>query len=249
LPADAGSGQRQEREQAGMADAPNTDAPKTMESQYSLLFDVKEKHGISSLGLMVNESWNQDPKRTLFTLARYKFVARMLQGRGHVLEVGCADAFGTRIVQQAVRKVSATDFDPLFIADVKERMNPHWPLDAFVHDMLAGPVPGSFDAVYALDVLEHIEERDEDRFIANSIASLTPTGVAIFGMPSLESQAHASPQSKEGHVNCKSGEAFKRVLERYFNTVFMFSMNDEVVHTGFYPMAHYLLGVACHRRD
>jgi hypothetical protein len=26
-------------------------------------------------------------------------------------------------------------------------------------------------------------------------------------------------------------------------------MNDEVVHTGFYPMAHYLFGVACHRRD
>jgi hypothetical protein len=26
-------------------------------------------------------------------------------------------------------------------------------------------------------------------------------------------------------------------------------MNDEVVHTGFYPMAHYLLGVACHRRQ
>jgi len=31
--------------------------------------------------------------------------------------------------------------------------------------------------------------------------------------------------------------------------VFVFSMNDEVVHTGFYPMAHYLLAVACHRRD
>ena len=54
--------------------------PKTMEDQYSLLFDVKEKHGIARLGLMVNESWNQDPKRTLFTLARYKFVARMLAG-------------------------------------------------------------------------------------------------------------------------------------------------------------------------
>src|SRR3954449_8038492 len=157
-------------ERAGMGDA-----PKTMESQYSLLFDVKEKHGISRLGLMVNESWNQDPKRTLFTLARYKFVARMLQGRDHVLEVGCADAFGTRIVQQSVRKVSATDFDPLFIDDVKERMDPHWPLDAFVHDMLAGPVPGSFDAVYALDVLEHITEQEEDCFISNMIASLTPT--------------------------------------------------------------------------
>ena len=223
--------------------------PKTKEPQYSLLFDVQEKHGISRLGLMINESWNQDPKRTLFTLARYKFVARMLQGRQHVLEVGCADAFGTRIVQQAVAKVTAVDFDPLFIDDVKYRMNPHWPLEVFVHDMLKEPVPGSFDAVYALDVLEHIAEADEQRFLTNAITSLLPTGIAIFGMPSLESQAYASPQSKAGHVNCKSGEALKATLERYFHTVFVVSMNDEVVHTGFYPMAHYLMGVGCHRRD
>jgi 2-polyprenyl-3-methyl-5-hydroxy-6-metoxy-1,4-benzoquinol methylase len=226
-----------------------SDPPAPKEPQYALLFDVKEKHGVARLGLMVNESWNQDPRRTLFTLARYKFVAKMLAGRRHVLEVGCADAFGTRIVQQAVGQVTAVDFDPLFIADVKERMNPHWPLEAVVHDMLEAPVPGSFDAAYALDVLEHIPEPDESRFIRNVIASLTPEGVAIFGMPSLESQAYASPQSKAGHVNCKSGEALKRVLERFFHTVFVFSMNDEVVHTGFFPMAHYLLAVACHRRD
>jgi SAM-dependent methyltransferase len=223
--------------------------PKTKEPQYSELFDTREKHGIARLGLMVNQVWNEDPKRTLFTLARYKFVAKMLAGRQDVLEVGCADAFGTRIVQQVVGKVTATDFDPVFIADVKERMNPNWPLEAFVHDMLAGPVPGSFDAAYAIDVLEHIPEADEDRFIANVVSSLNETAVAIFGMPSLESQYHASSQSKAGHVNCKSGDALKRTLERHFHTVFVFSMNDEVVHTGFYPMAHYLIGVACHRRD
>jgi len=221
------------------------DIPKTKEPQYSLVFDVREKHGITQLGLMINESWNQDPKRTLFTLSRYKFVARMLSGRQHVLEVGCADAFGTRIVQQAVGKVTAVDFDPLFIADVNERMSPHWAFEAFVH----GPVPGTYDAAYALDVLEHISETDEGAFLRNIIAPLSPTGVLIIGMPSLESQAHASPQSKAGHVNCKSGDALKRTMERYFHTVFVFSMNDEVVHTGFYPMAHYLLGVACHKRD
>jgi len=224
------------------------DAPETKEPQYELLYRVKEKHGITRLGLMVNESWNQDPRRTVFTLARYKFVSKMLAGRKHVLEVGCADAFGTRIVQQVVDKVTATDFDPLFIEDVKERMDPYWPMEVFLHDMLAGPPPGSYDATYALDVLEHIPEELEHQFIANMIASLTPEGVAIFGMPSLESQSHASPQSKAGHVNCKSGEALKATLEKHFHTVFVFSMNDEVVHTGFYPMAHYLLGVACHRR-
>ena len=221
----------------------------TVEPQYEVLLRVQEKHGISRLGLMVNESWNEDPKRTLFTLARYKFVARMLEGRTQVLEIGCADAFGTRIVQQAVGAVTAVDFDPLFIADVAARANPHWPLTSFVHDLLAGPVPGGFDAVYALDVLEHISPDAEDLFLRNAIAGLSFDGVAIFGMPSLESQAHASPQSKAGHVNCKSGGAFKAFMQRYFHTVFVFSMNDEVVHTGFYPMAHYLLAVGCQRRE
>ena len=62
----------------------------TKEPQYTLLYEVKEKHGIARLGLMVNESWNQDPKRTLFTLARYKFVARMLAGRKHAAGAACA---------------------------------------------------------------------------------------------------------------------------------------------------------------
>jgi 2-polyprenyl-3-methyl-5-hydroxy-6-metoxy-1,4-benzoquinol methylase len=220
----------------------------TKEAQYGLLAAVAEKHGISQFGLMANESWNQDPRRTLFTLARYKFVAKLLAGRQQALEVGCADAFGTRLVQQTVGSVTAVDFDPVFIADAQARMNPHWPLQVFVHDMLAGPVPGRFDAVYALDVLEHIAPDQEERFLANAVASLAPTGVAIFGMPTLESQAYASPQSKAGHVNCKTGEALRETMERYFHTVFVFSMNDEVVHTGYYRMAHYVLAVCSHLR-
>jgi 2-polyprenyl-3-methyl-5-hydroxy-6-metoxy-1,4-benzoquinol methylase len=222
--------------------------PKTKEAQYGLLFDVIERHGVAKLGLMVNESWAQDPKRTLFTLSRYKFVAKMLEGRERVLEVGCADAFGTRIVQQTVGRVTATDFDPLFIDDVNARMDPAWPMEARVHDMLSGPVSSRFDAVFALDVLEHIEKADEDRFLSNCMASLEPTGAAIFGMPSLESQPFASPQSKAGHVNCKTGPDFKATMERYFHSVFIFSMNDEVVHTGYHKMAHYLLALCAHPR-
>jgi len=220
----------------------------TKEPQYELLYRVKEKHGITKLGLMVNESWNEDPRRTVFTLSRYKFVSKMLQGRAKVLEVGCADAFGTRIVQQTVGQVTAIDFDPLFIADALERMNPNWPFEARVHDMLHGPVSEDFDAAYALDVLEHMKPEDEHQFLRNIVSSVKATGAVIMGMPSLESQRYASPQSKAGHVNCKSGPDLQKTMEEHFHSVFLFSMNDEVVHTGFHPMAQYLFAVCAHRK-
>jgi 2-polyprenyl-3-methyl-5-hydroxy-6-metoxy-1,4-benzoquinol methylase len=225
------------------------DNPKTKEAQYEIIFDVIEKHGVSKLGLMINESWNQDPKRTLFTLARYKFVAKMLAGQQNVLEVGCADAFGTRLVQQTVERVTAVDFDPVLIDDVRDRLDPAWPLECFVHDLLKGPVPGRFDAIYALDVLEHILPEKEAQFITHMMLSLDRNGSMIVGMPSLESQAYASIQSKAGHYNCKSGDNLKMLFKRYFHNVFLFSMNDEIVHTGFSPMAHYLMVLCCGKKN
>lgn len=218
---------------------------KTKEHQYSILFDVIKKHGLSKLGLMVNESWNQDPKRTMFTLARYKFVSKMLAGKTSVLEVGCGDAFGTRLVQQTVGMVTAIDFDPVFINDIRSRTNKHWPMKFFVHDILSGPVSEIFDAVYSLDVLEHIPTDKETTFMENIVKSLDRNGVFILGMPSIESQTYASPQSKAGHVNCKTGDYLRKLLQNYFYNVFIFSMNDEIIHTGFLPMAHYLIALCC----
>src|SRR4029453_14058004 len=103
-------------------------------------------------------------------------------------------------------------------------------------------------AAYALDVIEHIPVEVEQVFLGNILQSLTPEGILILGLPSLESQSYASPPSKAGHVNCKTGKGLREVLEKFFYNVFVFSMNDEVVHTGFAPMAHYLIGLGCTRR-
>lgn len=221
-----------------------TDA-RTREPQYEMLFEVEQRHGRTRLGLMANQSYNEDPKRLLFTLARYKFVAQMLRGKERVLEIGCADAFGTRLVQQAVGSVTATDFDEVFIEDVRSNANPHWPMATAVHDMLSGPIRSQFDAAFCLDVLEHIPPELEEVFLKNLIGSLGEVATAIIGMPSIESQIYASPGSREGHVNCKTGKELVALLDRFFHYVLLFSMNDEVVHTGFSPMAHYLIAVCC----
>lgn len=217
----------------------------TREPQYQRCLELRDEEGLTRLGLMSNQTWHDDPKRLLFLLSRYKFVAKMLSGRRRVLEVGCADAFGTRLVQQEVGHLTAVDFDPVFIADAQARMDDHWRCDYRVHDLLDGPVAGRFDAAYALDVLEHIAPANERRFLDHLVASLVHDGVLILGTPSLQSQAYASAPSREGHVNCKDAPDLRDLLEEHFANVFLFSMNDEVVHTGFSPMANYLLALGC----
>jgi SAM-dependent methyltransferase len=224
-------------------------ADETRERQYQAHVALRDSQGLSRLGLRANATWHTDPKRLGIVLARYKFVAKMLSGKKHVLEVGCGDAWASRVVRQEVESLVGIDFDPVFIEDARAGLQPPWDFELRVHDILERPVVGPFDAAYALDVIEHIPVREEDRFIANVTASLDSPGVAIVGMPSLESQPYASPLSKEGHVNCKSAPDLKRLMLRHFHEVFIFSMNDEVVHTGFYPLAHYLFALCVGKRS
>ena len=215
-------------------------------------YDFIKKYADAPLekyGLVQNCQWKHDPRRLLFVYSRYKFVSKMFEGFETVLEVGCADAFATRLVQQTVRKVVVSDFDKIFIDDILSRQQPDWHLDARVHDMTQAPIQEKFDGVFCLDVLEHIEQEDENAFVMNICLSLNKHGSAIFGMPSLESQTYASEASKLGHVNCKSGVDFRAFLKKYFHSVFMFSMNDEVLHTGFFPMSHYLIAVCADKKS
>ena len=227
---------------------PGPETPKTREPQYQECLDAVAERGFERLGLRGSHSWHDDPRHLLFRLSRYKFVAKMLAGSKHVLEIGCGDAFGTRLVQQEVKKVSATDFDEVFLEDVRARMVDRWRFDVFTHDLLAEPIKGSYDGVFALDVLEHIAPSDEHVFLKNGFSPLTTHGVAIIGMPSLESQVYASPTSRAGHVNCKTMPDLKATMQRYFHNVFMFSMNDEVVHTGYHKTAHYLFALGCSKK-
>jgi len=223
-------------------------AEETRERQYQAHIDLRAKKGAARLGLRADAAWHADPKRLGIVLSRYKFTAKMLEGKSRVLEIGCGDAWASRIVKQAVGTLVGIELLPEWVEDARKGMEEPWAFEVWQHDMLTGPVAGSFDAAYALDVLEHIEAADEDRFITNINASLVAPGVLIVGMPSLESQPYASAPSKAGHVNCKTAPDLKAVLLRHFHDVFMFSMNDEIVHTGFHKLAHYLFALCVGKR-
>jgi 2-polyprenyl-3-methyl-5-hydroxy-6-metoxy-1,4-benzoquinol methylase len=192
---------------------------------------------VHARGGMTRYALDDDPKRLAFTFSRYKFVARMLEGKKRVLEVGFGDGIASRIVRQHVGELDAIDADPLSVDEANFSRSSHWPIQFSQADILARPLPG-YDAAFCLDVFEHIV--DEDRLLEN-LRACAP--LVLVGSPSKESQKYASKLSIEGHVNCKSGYELKASMQRYWKHVFLFSMNDEVVHTGFYPMAHYLIAM------
>jgi 2-polyprenyl-3-methyl-5-hydroxy-6-metoxy-1,4-benzoquinol methylase len=216
---------------------------RTKSRENSRTLFLKKSIGLERLGLMTSQLWYDDPKGLLFSLSRYKFVSKILADYRDVLELGCGDGFQSRVVQQNVKNLEISDHDPLFIEDIKSRNPKKWSIHSFVHNMCNDSTKKKYNAIYALDVFEHIVKSKEKLFLNNIAKSLKDNGTVILGVPSLESQKHASPLSKMGHVNCKTADSLKKTLSKSFQNISIFSMNDEVVHTGFFKMAHYLFAV------
>ena len=207
--------------------------------------DPRDYENEHAHGGMSKWAYFDDPKRLAFSLARYKHTAKLLDGFGHVLEVGCADGFGTRIVRQHVGALTAVDEDARSIEEAKLASSERWPIQFHTGSVTSVFGPGSaslkynmYDAVYALDVLEHISPDDE---FLRAMAAAAP--VAVIGTPSKESQQYASPMSKLGHVNCYYGADLRMRLRDFWNQVFLFTMHDEILGTSFTPMAQYLLAL------
>jgi len=169
----------------------------------------------------------------------------MTDQNDRVLEVGCADAFGSRLVAQKCKIVLCTDFDKIFIQNAKNINADLKNVRFYVHDFLKKPIINHPKPTICLclDVLEHIPKKHENKFISHLKKSCSKDAVYFFGSPSKESQKFASKPSRQGHVNCKTGPEMKEHLKKNFKRVILFSMNDEVLHTGFDAMAHYRIAI------
>jgi len=172
----------------------------------------------------------------------------MLHGLGNVFEVGCGDGFGAPIVAQSVAKLTCTDIDDQQLADNAARLEALDKISFKYHDFRQAPLKGDFEGGFLLDVFEHIYPSEADQFMANVSNSLPENGVLIVGVPNKSAAAHASAHSQEGHVNLMTSDELKAALGKQWQRVFMFGMNDEVVHTGYAAMCHYIIALATMKR-
>jgi 2-polyprenyl-3-methyl-5-hydroxy-6-metoxy-1,4-benzoquinol methylase len=183
----------------------------------------------------------KSPRRLLHLLSYYKFAAKMIGPHKRILEIGCSEGFGTVLLAEHADSVVGIDLDAEAVSVANATVaSPKLRFE--VADVLVDAV-GTFDAAVSLDVIEHIYPMHEDAFVARIVAALEPRGVLVLGTPNITSDQYASAVSRRGHVNLFSAERLSELASRHFENVFLFSANDELVHTGFSPMAHYLIAL------
>lgn len=204
-----------------------------------------------SLGPWTSYSMIHDPKHMCFVLSRYKFCAKMLEGKREIMEVGSGDGFGLSIISSMTEKVYAVDWDKRLLEGNARRLK-HLKNISYMHCDLNKTSPDiRVDAAFSIDVIEHLDPKRETGFIKNIVKCIRPDGIFIIGTPNVTASRHATPRSRVQHINLKSIKRLRRLTERYFENVFMFGMNDEVLHTGYGPMCHYIwsVGVGVRKKE
>ena len=219
--------------------------------------DLWNKYGATQkeesiiLGPHSSFQWNNSRRHLLFTAARYKFAMKMIGNLYEpdvkkILDLGCSDGFGTYYVAEYAAFVLGVDFDEEAISYAiknNKSKNIMYKLDNFLEKKY-----GDFDAVVSFDVLEHIYPENEEKYMNTVLDNLTVEGQFIVGSPSLETQAYSKDNISGAHVNVYRGEDLYKMLKRYFYNVYLFTQNDEIIHTGHLRMANYLIAVCSYKR-
>lgn len=201
-----------------------------------------------TLGPWTSYSLKNDPKHMTFVLSRYKFCAKMLEGKDQVVEIGCGDGFGIPIMAQAVKHLHCIDWDERNVEGCKRRLSYLKNVTYEVVDLNKTTIPRQADAAFSIDVIEHIEPPLEKQFMDHICQFLKKTSVLITGTPNITAAPYASERSAVQHINLKSMKTLKELTEHYFKHVFLFGMNDEIVHTGYHAMSHYIWSVGAEKK-
>ncbi|MEI6531405.1 MAG: class I SAM-dependent methyltransferase [Chlamydiota bacterium] len=227
---------------------PHCEIKKEEKSNWECVSSLIKDQKPMILGKYASYWFFKTPRRMLHSMSYYKFAAKMIGSGKYVLDIGCNEGLGTYLLAKECGFAKGMDFDEEAIAIAQANFKDK-KVEFEVGDFLLSPHLGMWDAVTNFDVIEHIFPDHVDAFWKGLVASINPEGIAIIGTPSLISQQYASEVSKKGHVNVYTPERLEEEMRQHFTHVFMFSAHDEIVHTGYPALAHYLIAVGCKKKS
>ena len=211
--------------------------------------EVKQTMGDKLLvfGRHLAHWYYHSPRRLLHCMAYYKFASKLIGSGKRVLDVGCGEGIGTWMLAVENGFAHGVDLDADAIACAQHNFGHDARIRFSCEDFFEMPLQ-EWGALVNFDVIEHILPANVPAFWGKIVENLAHDGIAVIGTPNITSDQYANPITRAGHVNLYSGERLQAEMSQHFHHVFLFAANDEVVHTGFLPMAHYLIAVGCRKK-
>ena len=177
----------------------------------------------------------KNPLMATVKLARYKFVSKMLDKNDYVVDVGCGGGLSTFYYSNFCRKAVGIDNDARRIKEWKEFKNKK--LD-FVNLNALDISKLNFDVncIINVDFIEHITKRYYFYKKLQKISTKSKNRrnkMLIIGTPSYYSKKYRAKHNLLHHKHEYKPDELYEICAKNFSRVFKFTMNDELVHTGF----------------
>jgi 2-polyprenyl-3-methyl-5-hydroxy-6-metoxy-1,4-benzoquinol methylase len=196
------------------------------------------------LGASASQQWQDAPEHLAMVLARYRAAAALIGAARTVLELGCGEGIGARILASGRELYHGLDVDPQAITTAKRTAGSDRDGCALVFgqaDVTQRLGFHGWTAVVALDLIEHLSRAGGERLLSFAVRALTPGGVFVVGTPNQRFDDLASPQSKAAHITTYCHSALYEALSGHFRVVQAFGLQDTALHLGHPDARHYLL--------
>lgn len=186
----------------------------------------------------LNRDFLKNPLMATIKLARYKFTAKMLSPTDKVLDLGCGSGLSSYYYSFYASEVLGVDL----YADIDQAKDLYKKENlAFAQEDILS-LPESIKnykatAITMVDVIEHFYRKDGEKIIRNCSEMLQDGGMMILGTPSKYSEAYRAKSNHHIHFHEYEPQELRDLCGQHFSRTLMFSMNDEVVHTGFDKLA------------
>jgi 2-polyprenyl-3-methyl-5-hydroxy-6-metoxy-1,4-benzoquinol methylase len=195
------------------------------------------------LGPSASEQWRTAPHHLAMVLARYRAAAALIGNARTVLELGCGEGIGARLLADGRELYHGVDYDAEAIAYANEhvRGDAHGGVVFSCADVRVLAPFGPYDAIVTLDVIEHMTDYDGALLVGDAAAKLGPPGVLVVGTPNADFDHLASEASRREHVYTYHHDDLYFLLREKFTLVQSFGMQDTALHFGHPAARHYLL--------
>lgn len=150
---------------------------------------------------------------------RYLYATQFVEGKV-VLDIASGEGYGSDLLAKTATRVVGVDISQVAVNHASKTYKKD-NLEFLVGSVTDIPVDGEsiFDVIISFEIIEHVSEDDQKKFLQEVKRLLKPDGVFICSTPDKKAYSDVPKYKNEFHIKEFYEEEFKDFLSEYFKSV------------------------------